>query len=99
MSDLSNRRIIDEWNKEWNLFRCLSCENKPEFTPKEIIVHLETVHNITKMTGIRNLICHLDGKDFYQDDFSWEVSNVKLTQQIRRKRRGESKRLWEGYIK
>jgi hypothetical protein len=79
---------------EWNLFKCLSCEGEPEFTPGELREHLKTVHNITEAKGNRRLVFHLDGSDFFQSDYEWKIGDVKLAQQVRCKRRGLDKALW-----
>ena len=79
---------------EWNLFKCLTCEGEPEFTPTELKEHLEGVHGITETKGHRKMIFHLDGEDFFQSDYEWELDGVKLVQQVRCKRRGIDKALW-----
>ncbi len=79
---------------EWNLFKCLSCEGEPEFEAAEMKEHLQTVHNIAEAKGTRSLTFHLDGTDFFQSDYTWEIAGVKLAQQVRCKRRGKDLEYW-----
>lgn len=80
---------------EWNLFKCLSCKGEPEFTPEELKAHLQDTHGITETKGTRRMIFHLDGTDFFQSEYEWQIGEVKLDQQVRCKRDKESKKLWE----
>lgn len=66
-----------------NIFVC--CEK--EFTPKEVIEHLEKEHGIAKGTeGTRSMTLHIDGKDFYSSQYVWQFGNLKLTQIVREPR-------------
>jgi len=80
---------------EWNTFICLTCEERPEFPEADKLKeHLTTVHNITEFQGNRQMTMHLDGEDFFQTNYEWDIQGVKLAQAIRCKRRGLDKKIW-----
>lgn len=72
----------------FDIWRCLSCEGKPEFERPEMMKHLQEIHHIDTKTakGTRKMLRHLDAQDWYQSDYEWEFNDLKFINSIRNER-------------
>ena len=60
--------------KEYNVFFCESCEDKTEFEHKAFIAHITEKHGFKEgLEGMRSMILHVDGRDYYKSKFGWEI--------------------------
>lgn len=67
-----------------NFFFCC----KQEFDVEGIKKHLLEAHKIDadKTQGVRGLVSHMDGSDWYSWDYTWEYGDVNFTQHSCQKR-------------
>ena len=88
---------------EWSYYVCETCNSKSgfsEMTFEEMKTHLQTVHKIdtsnTLMTS--ELVSHIDEEKYFQSLYKLKIGKgIEVSHSIRRKRRGEDKRLWSGH--
>ena len=79
--DLQNKE------KAFNVWACLTCEEKPTLTQGQVMEHLRDVHGVPPGTlGNRNMVTHLDARDWYQTNYQVEIGGVQLTQSVRNPR-------------
>lgn len=71
--------------KRVHVFFCETCNDQKEMTPQEMLEHCQTVHGVVR--GVKcnkRLNTALDGSDWYQNIYEWEVPGkegaVKLTE-------------------
>lgn len=82
-------------------FFCETCKPKdgsePEMDVEALKVHMQTVHGVDVLAtqGTREMLMHMDGRDFYQSNFRWTVGGVIFTEIDWQPRRGADKRIWE----
>lgn len=73
--------------KTANVFICQTCSNGKEYTPEEIVIHLQEVHHIdAKKPTKREPIMFSDGPDFYKQTYKWFFPRVVLLQKVTGKR-------------
>lgn len=85
------REQIKETKKEgtsFNDWKCMSCEGEPEFGHVEMMKHLQEVHGFNPKTtkGSRQMTLHLDGRDWYQTNYRWEINGLVFMQFVRNAR-------------
>lgn len=91
--------ILAKAKKEYNLYKCLSCESQPTFDHSNMMKHLTEKHGINTKNkkGKREPIMHMDGIDFYIWHYKWTVDGVAFLQKTCNKRRRSMRQLssWE----
>lgn len=102
MSDEERKALIDSFAermtmgfefpedaKEFNLFRCESCDGKPEFNGSNALVkHMKEAHSIPERSEISSkMIMHLDGTDWFQTNSELTFHGGTIASQICRCRR------------
>ncbi len=72
----------------FNRWKCLECEDQPEFEHADMMKHLQEVHQIDLKTakGTRQMVMHLDGSNWYQSDYKIEIDGKKFMNYVRNKR-------------
>jgi hypothetical protein len=79
--------------KEYNIYQCLTCEGaESDLDYTGMKQHLMDVHKLdTKnMQGVREMLMHIDGADFYIWKWQWTLdSGVKFLQETCSKRKGK----------
>ena len=78
----------DEEVDEYNVFRCTTCADQPEFEGNAIKEHLQQVHGIEgEPKGTRRMTMHVDGRTFFRSTQEWTleggVTLVQFTQHRR----------------
>lgn len=70
---------------DFDVWFCLECEGTPEFERAEMMCHLKDVHQIDPKTakGTRRMTMHLDGRDWFQSNYEWEINGMKFANQVR----------------
>ena len=74
---------------EHDIWRCETCSKKPEFSKKiAFIEHMKTAHGLVKPSGLRQMSMHLDGTNWFQTVYDWDIADgkVKATQDVLCKR-------------
>ena len=84
--------------KSEQAFICCTCNNMQLGGGTETKVHLETVHGITQFQGMKEMIMHMDGRDWYESQYHWKIpkgdETVELIQSVRTQRSKRDKMLW-----
>ena len=74
----------------FDIFTCQTCDpdGVTEYTRGQVNVHLQETHGIdTKTTQAkREMLMHLDGRDWYQSNYRWVFGEVVLINYTRNKR-------------
>ncbi len=68
-------------NHEYEIYKCLTCNDKPEFNDNEQMkIHLRNVHKIGKKNSKFNRILsmHINGGKFHTTQYGWENKKVKF---------------------
>jgi hypothetical protein len=54
----------------------------------QMVEHLKTVHgvDIETVKGIKRMIMHLDGREWFETRYSWVIGEITLEQQVRHQR-------------
>lgn len=70
---------MKEWQRSIS-WKCLVCKGEPEFSHEAMMEHLRQVHEIDPKTtkAKRSGLMHLDGQDFYQNTFEYEINGMKF---------------------
>jgi hypothetical protein len=70
---------------DFDVWFCQECEGTPQFERAEMMRHLKDVHQIDPTTakGTRRMIMHLDGRDWFQSNYEWEINGMKFSNQVR----------------
>lgn len=68
--------------KTFNLWCCEECGGEP-MEHADFCKHLIEVHGIEDTEGTRSMKMHLDGRDFYEWVYGWEIGGKKFTQYTR----------------
>ncbi len=90
---MSERKKQKKEVSEFNLWSCQSCDAAIEAA--KVNEHLENVHGIKEMKGRKQMLCHMDGADWFQSDYEYTIGDVKLNQSIRCKRNEEDRMYWQ----
>lgn len=72
-------------------FRCLTCEDEPEFDdPESAMEHKRTVHPEAPKEGVRKGIVFLDGSDFFRNTYELTFGDLKFVMVVSDKRPEDS---------
>lgn len=60
------------------------------------IEHMKTVHGLEKekLQGQKQMVMHLDGKDWYASTYQWTFGDVSVIENSRYERDEESRMYW-----
>jgi hypothetical protein len=69
--------------RAFNVWCCEECDGLKPMEQTEFQAHLINVHRIIETDGTRSMRMHLDGTDFYEWVWDWEIGGKKFTQHTR----------------
>lgn len=77
---------------------CDTCDDGIEYDTAGIKNHLKEKHGVTETKGVRKLITHMDGRDFFISKYEILISGpggVQLQMESINKRTGEDAEYWK----
>lgn len=71
--------------QEYNLFWCKSCGGEGKgMSVEDMRRHLAEVHLLKEFTAMRTLVLNVDGRDFFEQRYTWRMAGgVEVSQAIR----------------
>lgn len=77
---MAKRTKKKQEDTSFNVWSC--CDNS--FTHEEVMKHLEEVHGLQRpLKGSREMIQHIDGREYFQSDYKWTIGELVLYQSVR----------------
>jgi len=58
-------------------FKCITCDQILDGS-KTAIDHLKIVHAIDSPKGTKQMILHMDGRDWYQSNYLWLFGEIEM---------------------
>lgn len=80
MDELNKKSKMDVKAKSFDVWKCMSCEGEPEFSRGEVAKHALEVHGVDIKTVKfqREMLMHLDGREWFQSNYEWKVDSMTL---------------------